>query len=402
MSSWGWRSHFYCLAPLGWALQAAGHEVRVASQPSMAATITAAGLAAVPLGTDLDFAEAFAEKIGEVGRLDASADSGSEQVEPAITPDGGVVRFAEALLADLVDYGRTFRPDLMIWEPFNLAAATTAAVLDVPGLLQLWGPDSSVTLRLDREAVLGPLAGRYGLAGTDIELAGRLTLNPAPEPMQVPLAGLVRDVRFVPYNGPAVLPGWLREPAGRPRVCVTAGTMMAGAGLTDRLPLPRIVRAVAALDVEVVVVVERSQQAGLVADGPLPDNVRLADTPLALRLLLPSCAALVQQGGAGTTMTALARGVPQLVLPQVSDQHFNAERLALTGAGTALVGEQVEAGRIGELVGELVADDRWRSAAALMAERVRAMPAPAELVASLTDLTFDRPDNEKRVRGVRR
>ena len=353
MSTWGWRSHFYCLAPLGWALQAAGHEVRVASQPSMATTITAAGLAAVPLGADLDFAEAFADKIGEVGRLDGAPDPARQVAEPAITPDGGVVRFAEALLDELIDYGSEFQPDLMIWEPFNLAAATAAAVLELPGLLQLWGPDSSVTLRLDRESVLGPLAGRYGLAGTDVELAGRLTLSPAPEPMQVP--GSYTDVQYVPYNGPAVLPGWLRTPADRPRVCVTAGTMMAGAGLTERLALPRIVRAVAALDVEVVVVVERSQQAGLVADGPLPDNVRLADAPLALRLLLPSCAALVQQGGAGTTMTALACGVPQLVLPQVSDQHFNAERLALTGAGTALVGEQVSAARIGELVGELVA-----------------------------------------------
>ena len=387
MSTWGWRSHFYCLAPLGWALQAAGHEVRVASQPSMAQTITTAGLAAVPLGADLDFAQVFGEKIGEVGRLDALAGP-ADQVEPAITPDGGVVRFAEALLDELVDYGAEFRPDLMIWEPFNLAAATAAAVLEVPGVLQLWGPDSSVTLRLDRDSVLGPLAGRYGLAGTEVDLAGRLTLNPAPAPMQVPLAGPGRDVRFVPYNGPAVLPSWLRAPADRPRVCVTAGTMMAGAGLTDRLALPRIVRAVAALDVEVVVVVERSQQAGLVADGPLPDNVRLADAPLALRLLLPSCAALVQQGGAGTTMTALACGVPQLVLPQVSDQHFNAERLALTGAGTMLVGEQVEAGRIGELVGELVAGQRWRAAAELMAERVRAMPAPSELVSDLAALTF--------------
>jgi UDP:flavonoid glycosyltransferase YjiC (YdhE family) len=381
MSTWGWRSHFYCLAPLGWALQAAGHEVRVASQPSMAPTITTAGLAAVPLGADLDFGQVFAEKIGEVGRLDAAASS--EQVEPAITPDGGVVRFAEALLADLVDYGGEFRPDLMIWEPFNLAAATAAAALDVPGVLQLWGPDSSVTLRLDRESVLGPLAGRYGLAGTDVELAGRLILNPAPEPLQVPLDGASSDVRFVPYNGPAVLPSWLRGPADRPRVCVTGGTMMAGAGLTDRLPLHQIVRAVADLDVGVGVVVERSQQAGL---GALPANVRVADTPLALRLLLPSCAALVQQGGAGTTMTGLACGVPQLVLPQVSDQHFNAERLALTGAGAALVGSEVEAGRIRELVGSLVAGEHWWSAAALMAERVRAMPAPSELVAKLTEL----------------
>ena len=139
------------------------------------------------------------------------------------------------------------------------------------------------------------------------------------------------------------------------------------------------------------------------ADGQLPANVRLADAPLALRLLLPSCAALVHQGGAGTTMTALACGVPQLVLPQVSDQHFNAERLALTGAGTALVGSQVSVGTISERVGELVAGERWRSAATLMADRVRAMPAPSELVAELTGLaSFARSANEKRVRGVRR
>src|SRR5436305_6584756 len=139
MSTWGWRSHFYCLVPLGWALQAAGHEVRVASHPSMVEPITAAGLAAVPLGADVRFAEVFADSIGKVGRLaDASggtpagtsagssagstAGPSADGLEPAITADGGVVRFANALLDELVDFGRAYRPDLMIWEPFNLAA----------------------------------------------------------------------------------------------------------------------------------------------------------------------------------------------------------------------------------------------------------------------------------------
>ena len=72
MSTWGWRSHFYGLVPLGWALQAAGHEVRVASHPALVPAITAAGLAAVPLGADLDFAEAFAGRIGAVGALDGA------------------------------------------------------------------------------------------------------------------------------------------------------------------------------------------------------------------------------------------------------------------------------------------------------------------------------------------
>lgn len=396
MSTWGWRSHLFGLVPVGWALQAAGHEVRVASHPSMAQAISSAGLAAVPLGADPDFATVFAGQIGRVARLDGGGQGGAQpdggaapggELEPAITADGGVVRFADALLDDLVEFGRAFRPDLLIWEPFNLAAPVAAAVLGVPGVLQLWGPDSSVTLSLDPEAVIGPLAGRFGLGAADVSLTGRLILDPVPAPMQVPLSGPSQPVRFVPYNGPAVLPDWLRRPAGRagvPRVCVTAGTMMAGAGLAGLMDLSGVIGAVAALDVEVVVLIDAAQQASL---GPLPDNVRLSGAPLALRLVLPTCAALVQQGGAGTTMTALTLGVPQLILPQVSDQHFNAARLAATGAGTWLAPEQASSGRIRDLAGELLGDGRWRERAALMRERVHEMPAPAAVVPVLTELT---------------
>ncbi len=41
---------FQPMVPLAWALRAAGHEVRVASQPFFADTITQAGLTAVPAG----------------------------------------------------------------------------------------------------------------------------------------------------------------------------------------------------------------------------------------------------------------------------------------------------------------------------------------------------------------
>jgi UDP:flavonoid glycosyltransferase YjiC (YdhE family) len=387
--TWGWRSHFYCLAPLGWAMQAAGHEVRVASHPSLTGAICSAGLAAVPLGPDLDFAHVFAGRIGKVGRLDDAASQTPQRdgrLEPAITADGGVVRFADALLDDLVAFGREYRPDLLVWEPFNIAAAVAAAALDVPGVLQLWGPDSSVTLRMDAPAVIGPLSHRFGLDPARVKLTGTAILDPVPAPMQVALSGPSHPVRFVPYNGVAVVPEWLRRPPRRPRVCVTAGTMMAGAGLADRMDLPGIVRAVADLDVEVVVVVERAQQERL---GGLPDNVRLAEAPLALRLVLPTCAALVQQGGAGTTMTALACGVPQLILPQVSDQHFNAERLAATGAGTWLVPAQADHRIIRDRVGELIGAGRWRESAELMRERVCAMPPPATVVPVLAALAAD-------------
>jgi UDP:flavonoid glycosyltransferase YjiC (YdhE family) len=392
MSTWGWRTHFYCLVALGWALQAAGHEVRVASHPSMTDTITAAGLAAVPVGEDRDFARMLGAAIGKVRAIapagpGAAAAGGTEagegELEPAITADGGTVRCAQALLDDLIAFGLQWRPDVLVWDPLNLAAAVAAAVLNVPGVFQRWGPDQSVLLSLDAGEVIGPLAGRYGLAADDVSLNGSLILDPAPPPMQLPVARPGQPVRFVPYNGKAVVPQWLGQPARRPRVCVTAGNMMAAVGFASAMDLSVITRAVAELDVEVIVAADPADQARL---GPVPDNVRVADAPLAHRLVLPGCDVFVHQGGGSTTMTGIACGVPQLILPQVSDQHLNAERVAMTGAGAWLDPAQATAADIRDLAGALVSDARWRESAALMRERVRQMPAPAAVVPVLTEL----------------
>src|SRR4029079_12026067 len=115
--------------------------------------------------------------------------------------------------------------------------------------------------------------------------------------------------------------------------CLTWGTMMASLDLDSKLDLPALVAEVAGLDIELVLALHPAQHASL---GTLPGNVRLPGTPLALQLVLPSCQALVHQGGAGSMMTALAAGVPQVVVPLVSDQHFNAERLVAVGAGLSL------------------------------------------------------------------
>jgi UDP:flavonoid glycosyltransferase YjiC (YdhE family) len=384
MTTWGLRSHFYSLVPLGWALQAAGHEVRVASHPSMAGEITRAGLAAVPLGDDLNFAEVFAGQIGRVGQLAEGAGRAGGTMEPAITADGGVVRFARALLGDLISFGRAYRPELLVWEPFNLAGPVAAAVLGIPGVLQLWGPDSAVSLRMDPEQVIAPLAGEFRVDASDVSLTGQLVLDPVPAPMQVEVSAPARASRYVPYNGTAIVPDWLRGPApSRPRVCITGGTSMGGARPRAALDLAAITRAVAGLDVEVVVVAEAAQLANL---GRLPGNVRLAEAPLALRLVLPSCAVLVQHGGAGTMMTGLACGVPQLILPHVSDEHFNGERLAAAGAGTWLDGPGADGATIRDVVAELAGDGRWRRSAAAMATSIRAMPPPAEVVPALASL----------------
>lgn len=404
MATWGWRSHFFPLVPLGWALAAAGHQVRVACRPGVAEAVTTAGLTAVPVGVDLDFATVFGGQIGPVAQREtgpvtqretgpvaarrAGDTAGGGRMRPEITPDGGVVRYADAMLDELVAYARSFRPDLVVYEPFNLAAAITAAALGVPGVRHLWGPDSGTTLDLDVDAVVGPLAARLGVPVERVDLDGALTIDPCPAPMQVPLEVPTRPVRFVPYNGVSVVPGWLRDDGGpggrrRDRVCVTWGTMMDGAELTGFLGAPQVVAALAELDLEVVVALD---SAGRARFGEPPGNVRLAESPLALHLVLPTCRAVVHQGGAGTTMTAAALGLPQLVLPQVSDQHFNAARLAATGAGGYLDGAAATGPAIRDRTVDLLRSGAWTDAARRLSAAVEARPAPADLVPVLARL----------------
>jgi UDP:flavonoid glycosyltransferase YjiC (YdhE family) len=150
-----------------------------------------------------------------------------------------------------------------------------------------------------------------------------------------------------------------------------------------------VIAEVASLDVELVLALHPAQHAGL---GELPGNVRLPRTPLALQLVLPSCQALIHQGGAGSMMTALAAGVPQVVVPLVSDQHFNAERLVGLGAGLSLSAgprESAGSGRPAEvrrLVADLLASPRIPRRAAELAEQVAALPSPALLVPVLERL----------------
>ena len=51
--------------------------------------------------------------------------------------------------------------------------------------------------------------------------------------------------------------------------------------------------------------------------------------------LFPRVAAVVHHGGAGTTTTAARAGAPQVVVPQMYDQHYYAARVNELGVGVA-------------------------------------------------------------------
>ncbi|MEV0823911.1 glycosyltransferase [Nonomuraea rubra] len=85
---------------------------------------------------------------------------------------------------------------------------------------------------------------------------------------------------------------------------------------------------------EVAGALRRARMRGVVQGLPVAedDDVRVVGE-VAHERLFPRMAAVVHHGGAGTTGTALAAGVPNVVCPFFSDQPFWGRRVAALGAG---------------------------------------------------------------------
>ncbi len=384
-ATWAGGGHYAPLVPLGWALRAAGHEVLVASHPSYVPTIVGSGLPALPAGPDIDmFALLHAKHSGEEWRPWRPEGAAAGPV-PNRRGYGGMSDTAEqvahVLAGDVVSFARYWRPDLVVFEPTSFVGPLVARLLGVPAVRHLWTADFTAPVN-GFEPTISSLPGRFGL--DEIGVLGDLTLDPCPPRLQV-VDDLPRQpIRYVPYNGPAVLPGWLREPPARRRVCVTWGTSLTGMGGSDRMAhVPGVVRALGGCDVEVVVAVLESQRELFTQ---MPANVRSVG-PVPLHLLLPTCDAIIHQGGGGTLMTALVCGLPQLVVPSIPDQAFNARQLAATGAGRYLPGgEAVTEAAVAEQAGIILDDGACRAAARELRAEALALPAPADVVPILEQL----------------
>jgi MGT family glycosyltransferase len=137
------------------------------------------------------------------------------------------------------------------------------------------------------------------------------------------------------------------------------------------------VGAVATLPVRVLLTL--GEGADPAAFAELPANVH-GERWIPQAGVLPHASAVVCHGGYGSVQGALAAGVPLVVSPQFADQPYNAERVAALGAGVALPLGPPEPQALEEAVGTVLAERTYRSAAAALAEEIRALPPAAEAV----------------------
>ncbi|WP_444950174.1 glycosyltransferase [Micromonospora ureilytica] len=321
--------HTYPLIPLAIAARDAGHEVHFAAGPEVHAPLAAHGLR--PFRPGDAFYEVYAEDLApELARL---------------------------------------RPDLVVHEWGLPGAAVAARRAGIPGLWHGFG-------RMFPEGI------GLELPTGNAEVVGRPHLDIWPPSLQDKgfLATERRiELRPVAFSTPSPLPERISRRTSRPLIYLTLGTAFG----TPEL-LRTAIAGLATLDAQVVVAAGRVPVEQL---GEIPDGVSVHPW-VSQAELLPLVDAVVHHGGSGTTLGALAAGVPQLMLPQGADQFANADTLAAAGVALRLLPGQVDAYAIAEQVHRLLprrGNAEQRDAARAVAEEIAAMPSPAAVAQLLPE-----------------
>jgi UDP:flavonoid glycosyltransferase YjiC (YdhE family) len=351
------------------AARAAGHDVLYATGGSVAA-VAEAGLQVVDASPGTDYAQLFqsfgAERFAE---MQAARDDLRRTMELALQM---FAKVSEPTLETVVRVAEKWQPDVVLHTPMQAAGQLAAGKLGVPLVM--------LELGMGRDRGFGNLGSvtydalrdyfeRHGVAAVP-EPAVRLSVTPSSVRPERP--DTEWQMRYVPYNGGSVVPEWLLDKPSRRRVLITLGTVVPHFGLGMLEP---VVAAASKVDAEFVLALG---DVDLSALGELPENVRAVGY-LPLGVLLSSCDAAIHHGGAGTTMTIVDAGLPQIVVPQGADQFLNADTVQDNGLGQrATVGDVDVA-----LIERLLSDADWRASALRMRDEVHAMPAPTEVVERL-------------------
>lgn len=425
-STIGATTHLHHQVPLAWALRAAGHEVCVASQPDIADDIVRSGLTAVRVGEALDPGQW--DDVAPLPEEEVSAEGNIWTAQGGIAwdlfdlcelrPEKLTYDYMHCVLTawathgfrpnssprtvdDLVRFARQWRPDLVIWDPTTFAGAVAAMATGAAHARLMFGFDVIGRMRQSYRAALrerppehredpfeewlGPLLERYGCAFAEEAVVGQWTIDPVPASLRLDVDHVYMPMRYVPYNGHVTLPAWLRAPARRRRVCLTLGRSFRELLGGDRAPIAELLGAVSTLDVEVVATLNADQLAQV---PRLPANVRAVDF-VPLDALLPSCSAIVHHSGSGTTQTALAHGVPQVVVTApMLDNLLKAQRVTESGAGLHIRdARELTADGLRHMLARVLEEPSFAARADALRREMAGAPTPREIIPALERLT---------------
>ncbi|HEX3539163.1 MAG TPA: glycosyltransferase [Acidimicrobiales bacterium] len=365
--------HFNPMMPLAQAASEAGHEVAFATAERFCRrVIEPAGVAAFGAGLSPPDVEARTRRLPEMASID----------------DNDVWAFgahmfarvaAAGKVADLASIIDEWRPQLVVHDAIDFAAPLAARRAGLRSVAHSFGalqPDSFWALAGE---LVSPLWHEWNVApGPFGSVFDYLYLDICPPSFQADNASgipVLRPLRPVPYDlsGAAELPSWVGALPPRPTVYVTMGTIFNDTpGVFEAFAT-----ALADSDVNVVITVGLDRDPAEL--GSLPANVHV-ERWIPQSLLFARCHAVVCHGGSGTTLAALGHGLPLLLLPQGANQFWNAERCVALGAGLSVDLDHLDAATIRQAVHRLLATPSFGRTARGIAEEIRQMPAPPDVV----------------------
>lgn len=316
----GHSGHLLPLVPLARACGRAGHEVMVATYSARADNVERVRLPVHAIAEAPDSAWAHVME-ALPGLMQSEGDALIIGEGFARVGGGGVLPGMVAVVDD-------WRPDVVVHECYEVAGPIAAEARGVPVVrvaLGLASTEDWVT-RLSAATVADL---RSGLELTDEAPARPLVSMVPPGFDDGPAAQRFRDAP--PPAAPA-LPAWWAN-ADDPLVYLTFGSV------TGSLPFyPSLYQAalepLESLPVRVLLTIGRD--ADIEALGPVPHNIHV-EAWVAQHEVLTEAAAVVSHGGYGTTLGAIAHGVPLVLMPLFAgDQWRTARRLAELGVGIVL------------------------------------------------------------------
>ncbi|WP_026316008.1 nucleotide disphospho-sugar-binding domain-containing protein [Actinokineospora enzanensis] len=403
------RTHVYSMAPVGWALAAAGHEVRFVGQrnPREVAPFLETGLDAMWFGDDLDVAhhrqlnaDGDNAMTGQHLISESRPERYTEQYVRKVYADWvDVFRWTtpESLVDEMVRFAKQWRPDLVVWDPIIYAAPIVAHAIGVPHLRMMYAADQTARIGAQYRDLrasqpedtssdpfvdwMSSMVGRYGATYDDTLRHGVKTIDCHPSYLRYD--GVDVDylpARFIPLNKPMAIPRWVLAEPARPRVLLTLGISNRQTLGVEETSVGNLLEGLADLDVEVIATLNAAQ---LESVGTVPDNVRAVDF-VPMNELLASCSAIVHQGGGATIGNAVVNGVPQLVIPGTTwSERVSAAAQVKRGNGLLLDLADVTAASVRQGVQRLLTEPSFRSCALAVRDEMAATPTLDELVPEL-------------------
>lgn len=368
--------HLYPMLPLARAAARAGHEVVIATGPDLAAHLAGRGFETWAVGPT--FAESWHERNAALPDLHT------------VPPERHIMLDVEALFGasaakravDLVPRAEAWRPDLVIHETVEFAAAIAAHRTGARQVTHALGVAMPAPMRQVLGSAMGEVYARWRAPDlTDAVFAAPYldiwppALHPAGEPAfenAVPLRAYPGEVLAIDR-----LPDALAARTTGDLAYLTLGTIFHSA--------PGVFEACLAglrdLPLDLVVTVGRDGDPDRF--GPQPSSVVVARyVPQAL--LLPRCRLVVSHGGAGTMLGAYAYGLPQLIVPQAADQFLNAALAEAAGAAITLRPGEVTPEAVHAAARRLIEEPAFTAAARALRAEIEATPGVDDVLATLT------------------